>query len=218
MRGRLFVCLSSMLGKVSPANVMPLILSSSALNTNRKPHLELQERIVQSVETQKVWVLGPSCIQSGLCPMIGFLWRKRKIVGKLPGRHLWESLESIPTKVSRVFFWRSLHGDTQGGRTDRGAEVLPFVKRKCRATRGWKEKSYQGNGRLEERENGQKMPVLAKRLQTSISFFRVRDWEASVRCTIQWQPPFRPRPLVSKGCSCSVLVWFLLYSFFTLVC
>lgn len=38
-----------------------------------KAHLELQERIELNGVTQKVSVLDPSCIQSGLCPMIGFL-------------------------------------------------------------------------------------------------------------------------------------------------
>lgn len=38
-----------------------------------KAHLELQERIELNGEKQKVSILDPSCIQSGLCPMIGFL-------------------------------------------------------------------------------------------------------------------------------------------------
>lgn len=66
--------------------------------------------------------------------------------------------------------WRSGGPSTktqEGGRTDGGAEALPFLKRKCSTAGGGKGKSYQGNGRLEERENGQKMPVLAKRLQTA---------------------------------------------------
>ena len=40
-----------------------------------------------SVEIQKVSVLDPDCIQSGLCPMIGFLRKERKTDDRPPVSH-----------------------------------------------------------------------------------------------------------------------------------
>ena len=40
-----------------------------------------------SVGIQKVSVLDPDCIQSGLCPMIGFLRKERKTDDRPPVSH-----------------------------------------------------------------------------------------------------------------------------------
>lgn len=130
----MFVCFSPKLGKVSPANVKPLILSDSRLTrTEASPGTSGENRAeCRDTKSLSSWSKLHSIrfVSHDRIPV------EEKEESWQASREAFLSLESIPTKVSRAFFWRSLHGGTQGGRTDGGAEVLPFVKRKCMAARG----------------------------------------------------------------------------------